>query len=97
MRGGRGGNAPPPYSREAPAIKEADEGGVHKLVVGVDFGTTYTGMSSQARETHCSSTNMRAGVSWVSTEGAHSKTVDDVHCIRDWYCSITSPLHLTLR
>jgi hypothetical protein len=48
MRGGRGGNAPPPYSREAPAIKEADEGGVHKLVVGVDFGTTYTGKSKGA-------------------------------------------------
>ena len=40
---------------------------VHKLIVGVDFGTTFT------------------GISWVSTEGAQGKTLDDIHCIRDWY------------
>lgn len=27
----------------------------------------------------------QSGVSWVSTEGAANKTLDDVHCIRDWY------------
>ncbi|KXT08547.1 hypothetical protein AC579_10244 [Pseudocercospora musae] len=40
--------------------------GVHKIVLGVDFGTTFT------------------GISWVSTEGAHVKVLDDVHCVRDW-------------
>ncbi|KXS95922.1 hypothetical protein AC578_5199 [Pseudocercospora eumusae] len=39
---------------------------VHRLIVGVDFGTTFT------------------GVSWVSTDGAHVKVLDDVHCVRDW-------------
>lgn len=54
---------PPPYSE---TMADASEAKVQKLIVGVDFGTTFT------------------GISWVSTEGAHSKTLDDVHCIRDW-------------
>lgn len=37
----------------------------HKIIVGVDFGTTFT------------------GISWISTEGAHVKILDDVHCIND--------------
>ncbi|EME86907.1 uncharacterized protein MYCFIDRAFT_172600 [Pseudocercospora fijiensis CIRAD86] len=40
--------------------------GLHKIVIGVDYGTTFT------------------GISWVSTEGAHIKVLDDVHCVRDW-------------
>ena len=56
--------------------------GVHKLIVGVDFGTTYTGkvfgMVSAAFAYGI------IGVSWVSTDGAHLKTLEDVHCIRDW-------------
>ncbi|KAF7189778.1 Heat shock 70 kDa protein 12B [Pseudocercospora fuligena] len=39
---------------------------LHKIIVGVDFGTTYT------------------GVSWVTTEDATQKTVEDIICIRDW-------------
>ncbi|GIZ37993.1 hypothetical protein CKM354_000142000 [Cercospora kikuchii] len=55
--------SPPPYSA---VMEEPLNSTVHKLVVAVDFGTTFT------------------GISWVSTEGAHGKTLDDIHCIRDW-------------
>lgn len=56
--------APPPYSEiDASGPTQPD---VHKIILGIDFGTTFT------------------GISWVSTEGAHDKTLEDVHCVRDW-------------
>lgn len=55
---------PPPYT--ATNMIGQQQSAVHKLIVGVDFGTTFT------------------GVSWVSSEGAHVKNIDDVHCINDW-------------
>ncbi|EME38937.1 hypothetical protein DOTSEDRAFT_83580 [Dothistroma septosporum NZE10] len=41
---------PPPYSKAAP-LKPAKAGGidVHKIIIGVDFGTTYTGSSIGTR------------------------------------------------
>lgn len=46
-------SSPPPYTKEAPPVKKrapvekqaAKPEGVHKIIVGVDFGTTYTGKS----------------------------------------------------
>ncbi|KAK4609911.1 Heat shock protein 12B [Fulvia fulva] len=55
----------PPYSKAAPPKPPAGVD-VHKIIVGVDFGTTYT------------------GISWVSSEGLNVKSLDEVHCIRDW-------------
>lgn len=52
---------PPPYTTMPPDTSTA----AHKIIVGVDFGTTFT------------------GISWISTEGAHVKILDDVHCIND--------------
>lgn len=63
--------APPPYSFEAPSTAAAAQ--TLKIVIGVDFGTTGT------------------GISYVTTEGAHVKTLDDVHSVDDWYDSLSTP------
>lgn len=59
--------------------EEQDAGKIHKLIIGIDLGTTYSGMWERpiCHGKHWSST----GVSWVST---NMKDIDDVHIIHVW-------------
>lgn len=70
---------PPPYT----AVANNKTSSVHKLIVGVDFGTTYTGKLLDSA-TSVAHPDLWLGVSYVSTAGTHEKTLHDVHCVRDW-------------
>lgn len=56
------------------------ESNVHKIIVGIDFGTTFTGEKSRSFETCCSN-RARIGISWVQTAGGHLKQLNVVHVI----------------
>ncbi|KAK5719921.1 hypothetical protein LTR15_007194 [Elasticomyces elasticus] len=54
--------------------------GLHRIIIGVDFGTTYTDTEALQLANPLND----QGVSHVSTAGGLSKGIDDVSCIRTW-------------
>jgi hypothetical protein len=57
---------------------------VHSIIIGVDFGTTFTGASGCLGIPFKYRADETSGVSWVSTEGSYGKDISDIHTIRDW-------------
>jgi hypothetical protein len=65
------------------AISSLDNAPKHKIIVGIDYGTTFSGM----QVVFClniSNFNIVAGVSYVTTDKSSKSSIDDIKIISTW-------------
>jgi hypothetical protein len=76
-------NSPFGFAKRTNAIPSLGNAPKHKIIVGIDYGTTFSGM----QVVFClniSNFNIVAGVSYVTTDKSSKSSIDDIKIISTW-------------